>query len=84
MKTSLMIVGAGANQVGLFQKANELGLDTVGVDGNPQAPGLVHATVAEVADILDAQLLQRLAERHGVSGIYAAAELAVEAVARAS
>ena len=84
MKTSLMIVGAGANQIGLFQKARELGLDTVGIDGNPQAPGLVHATVGEVADILDARLIQRLAERHGVSGIYAAAELAVEAVALAS
>ncbi|MEX2016673.1 MAG: ATP-grasp domain-containing protein, partial [Candidatus Hydrogenedentales bacterium] len=61
-----------------------LGIETIGVDGSADAPGLPLAATAEVGDILDPILLAGLARKHRVHGIYAAAELAVEAVAVAA
>ena len=53
MSDRILIAGAGPNQVGMVTKAREMGLFTIAVDGNPEAPGLMAADVAEVADICD-------------------------------
>jgi len=83
MSKRILIVGVGGNQVGVVTKAREMGLFAVAVDGNPEAPGLTHADVAEVANILNPAELVRVGRQHGVDAIYAAAEPAVEAVAQA-
>lgn len=83
MSRRILIVGVGANQVGVVTKAREMGLFTVAVDGSPDAPGLRYADAAEVADILDPAELVRVGRRYGVDAIYPAAEPGVEASARA-
>ena len=81
MAESILIVGAGANQVAIVAKAQELGLTVVAVDGDSSAPAFAGADHHEVADILDPDALVTIARRYGVQGVYPAAELAVEASA---
>ena len=80
----ILIVGAGANQAPIIRRARELGIWTLAADGSPTAPGLLEADAAEVVNILDADELVRIAERHDVGGLYVAAELAVESTAAAT
>lgn len=84
MDKTLLIVGAGANQIGIYKKARELGIRTIAADGNPDAPGFPHADEAHGINILDANALTDLARDTNTDGIYPAAELAVEAVAVAA
>jgi biotin carboxylase len=84
MNQRILIVGAGGNQVGIIRKARQLGLCTVAMDGDPDALGLPEADASVVANIRDAGVIGRAAREHRVDGIYAAAELAVEAVADAA
>ena len=84
MSGRILIVGAGANQVGIIEKARALGLFTIAMDGNPCAPGFAVADAYAAANILDPHEIVRLAETHGAGGIYPAAELAVEAAAQAA
>lgn len=60
-----------------------MGLYTIAMDGSPDAPGLVEADVAVVANILDPNAIQEAARTHAVDAIYPAAELTVEATADA-
>lgn len=84
MDKSILIAGAGANQIGIFEKAREMGIVTVGVDGDANAVGFGYADHHETANILDEGVLVEIARRYGVNGIYPAAELSVEAVALAA
>ncbi|MBN2307730.1 MAG: ATP-grasp domain-containing protein [Candidatus Hydrogenedentes bacterium] len=84
MGNRILIVGAGANQVGIIRKARALGLSPVAVDGSAHAPGLEAADAAEVADICDPAALTRVGRAHAVSGVYPAAEWGVEAAAAAA
>jgi len=84
MADAILIVGAGHNQVAIVEKARSMGLFTVAMDGNAGAPGLAVADAAEVGDILDPRAVASVASRHGVAGIYCAAEMAVESAARAA
>jgi biotin carboxylase len=68
----------------MIAKAREMGLFTVAVDGNPEAPGLMAADVAEVADICDPDEVTLLASQYRADGIYPAAEWCVEAAAIAA
>lgn len=82
MPKTILIAGAGANQVGIFIKAREMGITTVAVDGNPEAEAFPHADHAVCANILDADALEAVAKEHSIDGIYPAAELSVKAVAK--
>jgi biotin carboxylase len=84
MSETLLISGAGGNQIGIFIKARAMGIKTVAADGNPQAPAFPHADAQEVIDILDPHALIQAARKHKADAIYPAAELSVEAVAEAS
>ena len=84
MTKRILIVGAGGNQIAIIRKAREMGLTTIAVDGNPDAPGFAIANAAEAVNILDPNELTRIAQKHDVHGIYPTAELAVEAVADAA
>lgn len=80
---TILIAGAGANQLGIFSKAQEMGLKVIAVDGNPNAPGFPLADIGIAMDICDPNELIRLAQEHSADGIYPAAELSVEAVSQA-
>lgn len=84
MAKTLLIAGAGANQIGIFTKACEMGIRTVAVDGNTEAPGFAFADISVAINILDPVALAACAREHDADGIYPAAELAVEAVAIAA
>jgi biotin carboxylase len=84
MEKTLLIAGAGANQIGIYQKAREMGITTVATDGNAQAIGFKQADHAEAVNITDPDALLQVARQYHVDGIYPAAELSVEAVAGAA
>ncbi|MFP6582392.1 MAG: ATP-grasp domain-containing protein [Candidatus Hydrogenedentota bacterium] len=84
MTQTLLIAGAGANQIGIFTKAREMGIQTIAADGNPHAPGFGYADQSVTVNILDAETLVAAARKYNVDGIYPAAELAVEAVSVAA
>lgn len=61
-----------------------MGIRTVAADGDAEAPGFEFADTAETINILSSEALVACAHRHGVDGVYPAAELAVEAVSIAA
>jgi biotin carboxylase len=80
---AILIAGAGANQLGIFTKAQEMGLRVIAMDGNPDAPGLPLADMGLAGNICDANEIIDVAREYSVDGIYPAAELSVEAVSEA-
>jgi len=70
MNKRILIVGAGGNQLAIIQKARDMGLVTIAVDGNAQAPGFALADIAEPINILDPKELVRVAQIHRADGIY--------------
>jgi biotin carboxylase len=81
MKT-VLFVGAGRHQRRAILQARERGLRVVGVDRNPEAPGLAVADVAEAVDFTDVDAVTEVAERHGVDGaLTVSADRAVPVVA---
>lgn len=84
MPKTILIAGAGPNQIGIFTKAREMGINTVATDANPHAEAFPLAGAAHAINILDPDALVEVAQRHRADGIYPAAELAVEAVAVAA
>lgn len=80
---SILIVGAGPNQVQVIAKAMEMGLRTVAADGDPNAVGLAKADVGVVVNITDGAALAEAARLHAVDGIWPGAEAGVVATAEA-
>ena len=81
MKT-VLFVGAGRHQRGAILQARERGLRVVGVDRNPDAPGLEVADVAEAVDFTDVDAVTEVARRHAVDGaLTVSADRAVPVVA---
>ncbi|MDQ3823352.1 MAG: ATP-grasp domain-containing protein [Actinomycetota bacterium] len=82
MGETVLFVGAGRHQRRAIARARELGLTTVGVDRNPDAPGLAEADVAEVLDFSDVDGVLEVARRHSVDGVLTvSADRAVPVVA---
>jgi len=79
MSKRLLILGAGQNQIALYEIAKRHGIETVAMDGNPNAPGFAVADVSEAGDLQDAAVVADAATWHKVDGIYPAAEWGVEA-----
>ena len=76
------MVGSGRHQRRAIERARELGLRVVGVDRNPEAPGLAAADVGEVVDFTDVEAVTEVGRRHEVSGVLTvSADRAVPVVA---
>lgn len=80
----IMLSGAGHNQIPYIERAKNLGLFTVAIDGNPDAPGFAAADAGEVVDIRDPEAVVRAAKKHHADAIYPSAEVGVEAAAAAA
>jgi biotin carboxylase len=66
---TLLIVGAGLNEVPAIECARQRGLRAIVADGNASAPGLSLADGAAVIDIRDGEQLLALARSHSIAGI---------------
>jgi biotin carboxylase len=79
---TILFVGAGRHQRRAIERAQELGLRVVAVDGKPAAVGLQTADVGEVIDFQDVDGVVEVARRHGVDGVVTvSADRAVPVVA---
>ena len=78
----MLMVGAGRHQRRAIERAHELGLRVVGVDRNPDAPGLAAANVGEVVDFTDVDAVTEVGRRRGIDGVLTvSADRAVPVVA---
>jgi biotin carboxylase len=79
---TVLFVGAGRHQRRAIAQARALGLRSVAVDRNPDAPGLAEADVAEVVDFSDVDAVIEVGRRHAVDGVLTiSADRAVPVVA---
>jgi biotin carboxylase len=79
---SVLFVGAGRHQRRAIARARELGLRTVAVDRNPEAPGLREAGSGHVLDFREIRAVTELARRENVEGVLTvSADRAVPVVA---
>jgi biotin carboxylase len=79
---TVLFVGGGRHQRRAIARARKLGLATVAVDRNRDAPGLAVADHAEVLDFRDVKGVTEIARRHGVDGVLTvSADRAVPVVA---
>ncbi len=73
MPKTLLIIGAGAEQVPAYQAAKARGLTVVGSDGNPNAPALAWADFALAASTRDAaatlSAVQAFSTRTPIDGV---------------
>jgi biotin carboxylase len=79
---TVLFVGAGRHQRRAILQARERGLRVVGVDRNPDAPGLQVADIGEAVDFTDIDAVTEVARRHAVDGVLTvSADRAVPVVA---
>jgi biotin carboxylase len=67
----LLVLGAGAGQLGLLEAAAELGLYVVAVDRDPAASGFRHADRRAIVSVEDEPAIDRLAAAEQVGGVIA-------------
>jgi biotin carboxylase len=67
----LLVLGAGAGQLGLLEAARERGLFVVAVDRNPSAPGFRFADRRAIISVEDEPQIDRLATAERVDGLIA-------------
>jgi biotin carboxylase len=80
--SAVLFVGAGRHQRRAISRARELGLRTVAVDRNPEAPGLREADSGNVLDFRDVAPVIELGRRESVDGVLTvSADRAVPVVA---
>ncbi len=65
----LLVLGAGAGQLGLLEAAAERGLYVVAVDRDPAAPGFRHADRRAIVSVEDEPAIDRLAAAEQVGGV---------------
>ena len=68
-RSRLLVLGAGAAQIGLLRAARRRELYVIAVDGNPAAPGFRYADKRAVVSSEDEQGIDRLAQAERVDGI---------------
>jgi biotin carboxylase len=82
VQRTVLFVGAGRHQRRAILRAKELGLRVVGVDRNPDAPGLAESDIARVVDFSDLEALLRAIARLRIDGVLTiSADRAVPVVA---
>lgn len=69
MKKTILIFGAGLNQLTLIEAARELGLVTIVIDPNNDAPGRKIADYFYRVDGNDYDSTKKIAQKHNISGI---------------
>ncbi len=67
----LLVLGAGAGQLGLLEAAAERGLYVVAVDRDPAAPGFRHADRRAIVSVEDEPAIDRLAAAEQVGAVIA-------------
>ncbi|HEU0305091.1 MAG TPA: ATP-grasp domain-containing protein [Gaiellaceae bacterium] len=67
----LLVLGAGAGQLGLLEAAQRLGLYVVAVDRDPAAPGFRYADRRAIVSVEDEHGVDRLAAAEQVEGVIA-------------
>jgi biotin carboxylase len=65
----LLVLGAGAAQLGLLEAARARGLFVIAVDRDPAAPGFAYADRRAIVPVDDEPALERLAEAERVDGV---------------
>jgi biotin carboxylase len=79
---TVLFVGAGRHQRRAISRAAELGLRTVAVDRNPDAPGLREADSGHVLDFREVAAVTKIGRREAVDGVLTvSADRAVPVVA---
>jgi biotin carboxylase len=79
----LLVLGAGAGQLGLLAAARARGLFVIAVDRDPGAPGFRYADRRAIVSVDDEPVVERLAEAERVDGVIApGADWPVGAAAR--
>jgi biotin carboxylase len=79
----LLVLGAGAGQLGLLATARAHGLFVIAVDRDPSAPGFRFADRRAIVSVEDEPIVERLAEAERVDGVIApGADWPVGAAAR--
>jgi biotin carboxylase len=79
----LLVLGAGAAQLGLLAAARARGLFVIAVDRDPKAPGFRYADRRAIVSVEDEPIVERLAEAERVEGVIApGADWPVGAAAR--
>ena len=69
-RTRLLVLGAGAAQLGLLEAASDRGdLEVIAVDRDPGAPGFAFADTRAVVSSEDEAAVERLARSERVAGI---------------
>jgi biotin carboxylase len=68
----LLVLGAGAGQLGLLAAARDRGLFVIAVDRDPGAPGFRYADRRAILSLDDEPVLERLAEAERVDSVIAA------------
>jgi biotin carboxylase len=66
---TVLFIGAGRHQRRAIARARELGLRTVAVDRNPEAPGLAEADTGRVLDFRDVEAVTEIARTEAVDGV---------------
>ncbi len=85
MQKKIMFIGAGAHQAKGIEKAKEMGLFVIAVDGSAKAPGLKIADQSHVIDVKDIKSNLNVAIGNQIDGILAvASEVSVLTVAAIS
>ncbi len=70
MKKKIMILGASILQLPAIKKANEMGLQVIAVDMNPNAVGFKEKNViSEVISTIDIESVLNAAKKHKIDGI---------------
>jgi biotin carboxylase len=67
----LLVLGAGAAQLGLLAAARERGLFVIAVDRDPRAPGFAYADRRALLSTEDGAAVERLARTERVAGVIA-------------
>lgn len=70
MPKTILILGAGSEQLIAIRIAKELGLRVVAADGNARAPGLKTADLGVALDIRDVEAVSGLAAKEKADGIF--------------
>ena len=67
----VLVLGAGAGQIGLLQAAQDEGLHVIAVDRDPAAPGFRYADRRAIVSVEDEPAIDRLATAEQVDGLIA-------------
>ena len=68
-KKTIMILGAGPEQIEAIEIAKNLDLKVIAVDGNSKAPGLTIADIGIAEDIKDIDKMIAIGQEHKIDGI---------------